>query len=255
MPRRSDADEKIRRYLARQHLSDQQRLPPERELAVQLDLSRGQLRTGLARLKSDGLVWGRVGKGTFVGKEPPLDPRSVLQLSLLTNPRDIMETRLAIEPMLASLAALRASPIECAHLEKCVARTKSASDRASFQRWDDEFHQTVARAARNPLLLALFDAVNESRQREAWGAKRNHPLAASRRQSYIAQHAACLAAIKNRDAALAAAAMRRHLEFVAAVCDVFGTSSAVRVLQLEARREPAMLRRMVSAPKALGSAI
>jgi DNA-binding FadR family transcriptional regulator len=254
MPRRSDADEKIRRYLAKHHLADQDRLPPERELAEALDLSRGQLRTGLARLKADGLVWGRVGKGTFVGKEPPLDPSSLLQLSLLTNPRDIMEARLAIEPMLAALAALRASPAEYAHLEKCVMRTRAAPDRASFQRWDDEFHQTVARAARNPLLLAIFDAVNESRRREIWGAKRSHPFTVARRQSYISQHAACLSAIRERDAEAAAAAMREHLEFVAAICDVFGSSSALHAVQRESRRQPAPARRLNGAAKAAGTA-
>lgn len=236
MPRRSDADEKIRKYLGRQHLGDQARLPPERELAETLSLSRAQLRTGLAKLKGEGLLWGRVGKGTFVGQEPALDPRGLLQLTLLTNPRDIMEARLAIEPMLASLAALRASPHECRHLEKCVQKTRSAVDRATFQRWDEEFHQAVARAARNPLLLAIFDAVNESRRKEVWGVKRSHPLTHARRQSYIAQHAECLAAINQRDSHRASASMRHHLEFVASVCDVFGPSAPQPSLLQTTRR-------------------
>lgn len=240
MPRRSDADEKIRKYLAKQHLADQERLPPERELAERLALTRAQLRTGLAKLKAEGLLWGHVGKGTFVGREPAIDPKSLVRLSLLTNPRDTMETRIAIEPMLASLAALRASPAELAHMEKCVARTRAVADRASFQRWDDEFHQTVARAARNPLLHAIFEAVNESRRRELWAAKRNHPFTLARRQSYIAQHAACLAAMRDRDPVAAATTMRRHLEFVAAVCDVFGNASAAQLVQREARRQPAL---------------
>lgn len=251
MPRRSDADERIRRYLAKQHLAEQDRLPPERELAERLSLTRGQLRTGLAKLKAEGVLWGRVGKGTFVGAEPALNPRGLLELSLLSNPRDIMEVRLAIEPMLASLAAQRASLNECAHLEKCVLRTRAAPDRATFQRWDDEFHQTVARASRNPVLLAIFHAVNESRRRELWASKRHHPFTVARRQSYIAQHAACLEAIRHRDAAAAAATMRAHLEFVAASCDVFGAVPALAVASRDHRRAPApALRR---APGELGA--
>lgn len=231
MPRQSAADEVIRTFLLRHKLTDQGRVPPERELASKLGLTRGQLRTGLAKLKARGELWGRVGKGTFVGREPVVDPRSVLRLSMLSNPRDIMETRLAIEPTLASLAALRASPNECAHLEKCVRKSREAVDRARFQRWDDEFHGAIARAARNPLLLAIFNAVNESRRRELWGSLRERTLTSARRQSYIAQHAACLSAIKDRDPQRAAVIMRQHLEFVSAICDVFGSSSAVEVAQ------------------------
>jgi DNA-binding FadR family transcriptional regulator len=225
MPRRSDAAERLLAYFAAQQLPDQAQLPPERELAESLGLSRGQLRTGLSKLKARGKAWGRVGKGTFVGREPEEAPRALLDLSTLSNPRNIMEARLAIEPMLASLAALRGTPNDFARMEKSVRQSRVARDRASFQRWDEVFHSAVAEAAHNPLMLAIFNAVNESRKREVWGSLRERTLTSSRRTTYIEQHAACLAAMRDRDPTRAATIMRQHLEFISTICDVFGTTA------------------------------
>lgn len=225
MPRQSDVADRLLAFFAAQRLPDQAQIPPERELAERLGLTRGQLRTGLSKLKARGQIWGRVGKGTFIGREPADGLRPLLQLSTLSNPRNVLEARLAIEPMLASLAALRGTPNDFARMEKAVRQSRSARDRVMFQRCDDVFHSAVAEAAHNPLLLAVYRAVNESRRREVWGSLRERTLTTPRRSTYIEQHAACLAAIRDRDPTRAGAIMRKHLEFISTICDVFGTAS------------------------------
>jgi DNA-binding FadR family transcriptional regulator len=225
MPRESTVAAKVLEHMRHLQLRDQARLPPERELAATLGVTRAQLRTGLSKLKADGKLWGAVGKGTFAGRQPPIDPDVALRLSAVSNPHDVMEARLALEPMLASLAAVRASPLQIALLDKCVRQGREARDRASFQRSDEVFHRTIAEAAGNRLLLALFTAVMECRRKEVWGNLRQRILTNERRETYNAHHAACLAAIRDRRADRAAAAMRQHLELVSSVCDVLGAGS------------------------------
>jgi DNA-binding FadR family transcriptional regulator len=225
MPRHSDVAARVLAHIRHLQLHDQARLPPERELAVTLRLTRAQLRTGLSKLKASGKLWGAVGKGTFVGRQPPIDPDVALRLSAVSNPHDVMEARLALEPMLAALAAVRASPLQIASLDKCVRQGREARDRASFQRSDEVFHRTIAEAAGNRILLTLFTAVMECRRKEVWGNLRQRILTNERRETYNAHHAACLAAIRDRRADRAAAVMRQHLELVNSVCDALGAAS------------------------------
>jgi DNA-binding FadR family transcriptional regulator len=126
--------------------------------------------------------------------------------------------------MLASLAAVRASQLQIAALEKSVRQGREARDRAGFQRSDEVFHRTIAEAAGNRILLALFTAVMECRSKEG-GNLGQRILTNERREIYNAHHAACLAAIRDRHAGRAGAAMRQHLELVASACDVFGAAA------------------------------
>jgi DNA-binding transcriptional regulator YhcF (GntR family) len=84
------------------------RLPPERSLAERFGLSRTQLRKALAVLEHEGQIWRHVGKGTFIGPRPP-ELIDVADLAHRTTPIQVMRARFAIEPELASLAALNAT--------------------------------------------------------------------------------------------------------------------------------------------------
>ena len=70
MPSQRVADDfvKLQRYIEGGQFSDHDRLPPERELATALGLTRTRLRTGLRKLEIQGVVWRHVGKGTFYGR-------------------------------------------------------------------------------------------------------------------------------------------------------------------------------------------
>lgn len=225
MPRQSTAAEKVLEHIRRLQLHEQARLPPERELAGALRLSRAQLRTGLAKLKASGRIWGAVGRGTFVGRQPAIEPTVGLRLVALANPRELMEARLALEPMLASLAAVHASPMQISALEKHVRLAGEARDRAGFRRNDDAFHRGIAEAAGNRILLALYTAVMECKREEGLGTLGQRILTNERREAYHNHHSTIVAAIRDRHAARAAAAMRQHLEVVAAACDIFGAAA------------------------------
>ena len=192
----------------------QSRLPPERDIAVEMGVSRSSLRKALAVLEAEGRIWRHVGRGTFVGARPSLDAPSLARLTSRTHPEEVMEVRLLLEPRIAALAARRASPADIGEMERCVRKSETAGTVAAFEQWDGAFHRALAEAAHNALLLGLFDAVNAVRQEEIWGRLKEASLTPERQRSYIAQHAACLAAIRDRNAARAERCMVEHLESV-----------------------------------------
>jgi DNA-binding FadR family transcriptional regulator len=207
----SIALEKLRQ-LVREHRDDLDwQLPPERELALSLGLGRRAVRRAMEVLEAEGLVWRQQGKGTFVGRRPALQPQSFGNLAERTNPIEVMEARLQMEPALARMAALRCSNEDIAALERLARMTMAASDDDGWELWDSAFHRRIAECAGNGLMLALFDVVQRIRQAPDWRQLRSMVRTADRRARSFQDHEEIMAAIAARDGAAAERAMRRHL--------------------------------------------
>jgi DNA-binding FadR family transcriptional regulator len=130
MRRRDRADEKLLRLLADGRYPPQSQLPPEREPAQMLGLSRGALREGLEILEAEGGIWRHVDKGTFVGGRPVEGSTHLGLLSATTSPAEVLEIRLMFEPLIAGLAALRATPAEIEHMQHPLEKSEAARDAA-----------------------------------------------------------------------------------------------------------------------------
>lgn len=214
MARAQEALRRLRKLLEGGRYPVNSRLPPERRLAVELGLSRSALREGLALLEAEGRIWRHVGRGTFVGGRPARRPGELSLVSGLTNPAEVMEVRLLLEPRIAAMAALRATAADLAHMEHCLRKSEAARDAQAYELWDGRLHRAVAEAAHNGLLLALFDAMNAVRGETAWGRLREAVFTPARQRAYCAQHRAFVAAIAERDLPKAEVLMRRHIETV-----------------------------------------
>ena len=86
------------------------RLPPERELASRLGVSRAELRKALGQLEAEGILSRQVGRGTFLTARSESISDIASRLTLKTSPPAAMQARLLIEPELAALAATMATP-------------------------------------------------------------------------------------------------------------------------------------------------
>ena len=190
------------------------RLPPERSLCRELGVNRGALRKALAVLEAEGQIWRHVGRGTFVGTRPAETVGDVSRIGSRTNPADVMEARLLIEPELARLAARNATSTDVDEMRHCIRKTKSARDWRVYEAWDTKLHRAVAAATHNALLLSLFDTLNIVRRATVWGRLRVAKPTPDPSHHSFAEHDALFAAIAERDLDLAAACMRRHLETV-----------------------------------------
>ena len=144
----------LRAYLAQRDLSANSRLPPERELCDILGVSRGELRKALAVMEGNGELWRHVGKGTFMGARPTKEYSDVAAIAALTNPREVMQARLLIEPQIAREAALNATAGDIAELKQCMLASRQAQTWRQYENSDNRLHRAVAEAAHNTVLLA-----------------------------------------------------------------------------------------------------
>ncbi len=200
----------LRERLAVLHDGDG-RLPPERDLAAELGISRRALRRALEVLEAEGLIWRQQGKGTFVGNRPSVAGDLARDLAGRTNPVEVFEVRLHVEPTLARHAALRATQHDIAHMRRLNERIRAADDDDSRELWDEALHRQIAQSARNALFLGVHEIVDEVRRDEAWRSLRVRARNDAARATYVAQHDAIIDAIAARDPAAAAAAMSTHI--------------------------------------------
>lgn len=210
----SGALAELRAYLAQMRLPLDSRLPPERDLAMTLGVSRAELRKALAVLEAEGQLWRHVGKGTFIGSRPIDTLADIAAITRRTNPAEVMRTRLLLEPEVTRVAALMATSGQIADMRTCLSRMRSAQSWRQYEAWDNRLHRIIAEASQNSLLLALLDTLNAVRRAVAWGRLRANKVKPDPDHHSFAEHDAIVAAIANRDMDKAASAMRRHLESV-----------------------------------------
>jgi len=122
--------------------------------------------------------------------------------------------RTQLEPILARLAAVRASGGALERIARLAERSAGATTPAAYERWDSAFHRAIAEAAGNALFLAVFDAVNKVREETAWSLLREAAHGTQRQARLAAQHRAIVDALAARDPRAAETAMRSHLQAV-----------------------------------------
>jgi DNA-binding FadR family transcriptional regulator len=205
---------RLRALLEEGSLEPGTRLPPERTLAAQIGISRQTLRRALEVLEAEGRIWRHQGKGTFLGPRPVHPQIGLEELASRTNPLEVMNVRLEIEPILARLAALYASNGDVERLFHLVQKTASSSDADAYELWDSALHRAIAEAAGNSLLLAIFDLVDRIRQDMNWQTLRERARSKDKLSAQVEQHTQIVTAIAQREAHAAEHAMREHLELV-----------------------------------------
>jgi DNA-binding FadR family transcriptional regulator len=204
--------ERLRGLLRSGGIDADGKLPTERELSTSLGVSRRAVRRALEVLETEGRVWRRQGSGTFAGRRPDGLSEHVGSIVAGTDPMEVMEVRLRIEPQLAQLAAMRAKPGDIEHMYDLAARTNESTDADGHELWDGALHRLIAQCAGNRFFLAIFDVINRVRQDPAWQTIRERARTAARTAPMIhTQHMAIIDAIAAHDPAKAGEAMRRHL--------------------------------------------
>ena len=187
-----------------------ERLPPERDLAKHYNTSRSTIREALRRLEDLMLVTRRIGSGTYVSYHRTPDGHV---MAYRTSPVELIEVRLGIEPQMARLAALHATIDDLGQLEVAIDELeKVGKDGDAFSDADERFHLRLAECTRNPLMIWLYQHINDIRGHAAWHRMKEKILTPERIKIYNEQHRRIFDAISNRDAESASNILREHIE-------------------------------------------
>ncbi|GAA0280010.1 FadR/GntR family transcriptional regulator [Cryptosporangium japonicum] len=194
-----------------------ERLPPERELAATLGVSRMTLRDALAALADAGFVTSRRGRGggTFVCSHLPRDGDAhTVARSMGEALVHALDYRRIIEPGAAALAAsAELSAAAHDHLRACLADVTDAPDDGLRRRADSRFHLAIASVTGNePVITAVADV-----QARISGLLELIPVLRTNIAHSDTQHAGVVAAIAAGDPARAEAIMREHCDATAAL--------------------------------------
>lgn len=189
-------------------------LPPGKELGQHFGVSITVVREALSRLKADGLVASRQGKGVFVPNDTKarpfrLTPASGAQHSLF----EIFELRMGVEVQAASLAAERRTARDLNMMMKCLKAMEPS--RRPFEEAltaDLAFHRTIAQATRNPLIVNFMEFLQPHLHEAIALARANSAKKAETEAEAYEEHREIYEAIAARDARRARRAVRLVLD-------------------------------------------
>jgi GntR family transcriptional regulator, transcriptional repressor for pyruvate dehydrogenase complex len=192
-------------------LSAGDKLPTERDLAAQLDVSRPTVREALRALSILGVLEIRHGGGVFVTALEAAEMLAPLDFFVslnVQNMAELFDARIQYEPMITGLAAERLTDDALTRLASLVAAQIADPESAElFHDTDVEFHKLILEASGNAFLSRigkLFQMLGDQ------GRKALQRRKSSRLQS-IEDHQAIMVALAARDPAAAHKAMRQHM--------------------------------------------
>lgn len=216
--------EQIEVLISARGLKAGDRLPAERQLAQELNVSRSSLREAIQQLASKGRLTSRTGGGNFV-QDPPrgwsqnalVDPLSRLFASDPAYRFDVLEMRHALEGAAAYHATLRATEEDKQRISECfetMMRMQGSDDSLGLAKADAAFHLSIADASHNLVLIevmkGLFDLlkanISQNLEKLYIIPKVTEPLSA--------QHRELRDAIFSGDAERARKAAQVHIDFV-----------------------------------------
>ena len=199
----------LRNMILDGHYSHEERLPAERNLAEEFEVSRGTIRTALQNLEQQNLVTRKIGSGTYVTHRELSNQHDI---SSITSPIEMVEVRIAIEPQMVRLAITNASHRDLEELRKALRECEECGgDAEKFARADTAFHMTLAHCSKNKLMYWVYERISEVRRYSQWRMMKAKLLTPDRIDYYNRQHRALYEAIAARDAKGAIGIIKEHL--------------------------------------------
>jgi len=191
-----------------------QRLPPERDLAKQLGVSRPSVREALIALEVEGYVEVRVGSGVYVVGPGPAVPSPPLPAD--SGPFELIRARWLIEAECAALAAKEATRAQVRAMEEALDQMESDRDRGVMPLAADRlFHLRIAEASGNSALALVVKTLWDQRTGPLFLRLEHHFDTPELWSVAIQEHREIMSAIARHDGGAARLAMRQHMNHAA----------------------------------------
>ena len=201
--------DRLRRRILDGDYEFEERLPAERNLAEEFQVSRGTIRSVLDILERQHLVTRQIGSGTYVSHREITNQQ---EIASITSPIEMVEVRIAIEPQLVKLAIANASARDLEELREALRQCEACDgDPEKFARADTAFHMSLAHCSRNKLMYWVYERISEVRRHSQWGRMKSMLLTPERIDYYNGQHRKLYEAIASRDTVRAVKLIKEHL--------------------------------------------
>lgn len=205
----ADVALRIRQAILDGQYQYQERLPAERHLAQEFGTARGTIRQALGRLEDMNLVQRKIGSGTYVNYLAQSDHERIAES---ISPVELIDVRLVVEPDIARMAVANANTKYLRELrDALLALEVAGGDPDAFSKADETFHLKMAQCSQNPLLVWIYQLINEVRGHNQWDVRKNKILTPENIAEYNAQHRALYEAVERRDATTAINIITEHL--------------------------------------------
>ena len=188
------------------------RLPSERDLSVQLGVSRPSLREALIALEVEGYIEVRMGSGIYVC-EPPAQPAEVFDLSGEEGPLELIQARALVEGEVAATAARLGKKRHFDAIRVAIDQME-VDALAGIKPLDADrlFHVRVAEATGNSVLVGVVRRMFDLRLGPLFDQLHSHFETAEVWAQAIAEHRQVLDALRAKDPERAREAMRHHMD-------------------------------------------
>jgi len=192
-------------------LKPRDKLPPERELAEKLSISRGSLREAFRVLESRGLIKSKPGGGRYIReiRENGNNTENIILSLEKSSILELLEAREIFEVKIVKLAAQRATVEDIKSIEKALNKMNEEEELKDDKKTesDTEFHLAIAGASHNFVFVNIIklylDLLRDTREKTQ--------QIPGRREERLREHQAILQAIKEHDSKKAGEAMLKHL--------------------------------------------
>lgn len=188
-----------------------QRMPAERDLAKQFNVSRPTVREAIIALEIEGLVEVRTGSGVYVVSTVATHAGPT---DYDVGPFELVEARRAIEGEVCAAAAVHINNAQLAHLDHLIGVMQAEHETPNQgENWDRDFHMTIADATQNPAFVAAVA--------QLWNMRDTSPMLIAMRKARhggtaprLRDHEMIFKALNRRDPHAARNAMHAHLNRV-----------------------------------------
>ncbi|GAA0179238.1 FadR/GntR family transcriptional regulator [Clostridium sediminicola] len=208
--------EQIKEMIRNGTLKKGDKLPSERELTVELGVSRSSIREALRALEIIGLLESRQGEGNFIRNsfdEALIEPLSIMFMLNESSPLQIFELRQLLEIEIAKLAATKIKKQQISDLTKMIKDMRKTQDEEEKVILDKQFHYLIANASGNNLIINILFAISCIMDRFIKEARRTILLDEKEEIIHI-QHSNILAALESGDENMASKAMKEHMDLI-----------------------------------------
>ena len=202
--------DKLRVLIQRGDHPEGSRLPPERDLAQQLGVSRPSLREALIALEIEGTVEIRMGSGVYVCTQASRRPGAAIAMG--ESPAVLMQARAALEGAVVVLACAHATPRALTRIHESVEGMRADIDAGrDILAHDREFHVRIAEMSGNSVLVTLVGMLFDERQGALATHMRKRLEGRPTAHAALAEHERIYRCLRAGDPLAAEASMRSHI--------------------------------------------